>query len=137
VPNDPEDAGTRAKQDDAFNPWKLAGMGTELLGAIIGPGLLGYLIDRWAGTLPRWTLILAGVGIIGGGYNFVRQAMALNRQAAAAWRSRPHPDSGPQGAQPTSAGMFESREATELPDDIRFPPPDDEPDLTGEASDRP
>jgi F0F1-type ATP synthase assembly protein I len=62
---------------------RVAGIVGEFSAAIIGGFVLGWLIDRWAGTSPRWTAILAGVGIVGGGYNFIRRAMALNKADSA------------------------------------------------------
>ena len=70
---------------------RLSGMGTELAAAIIGMTLLGYLIDRWAGTLPWGVMGGAAVGILGGGYNFIRQARQVSRQAAEDFKRRyPH-----------------------------------------------
>lgn len=62
---------------------RVGGIVGEFSAAILGAVLLGWLIDRWAGTSPRWTAILAGVGILGGGYNFIRRALALNRADSA------------------------------------------------------
>jgi len=81
--------------------WRLSGLGMELVGAIVGMGLIGWLIDRWQGTSPKATLVCAVIGIVGGGYNFIRSAMKLNREAAAAYRSA-HPHgvrSGPEAGQ--------------------------------------
>lgn len=49
--------------------------------------LVGWALDRWLGTSPRWILICGAVGIIGGGYNFIRAALAMNKQAASQYRS--------------------------------------------------
>lgn len=75
-------AGTRAPgQPDPYNQamLRVAGMVGELSASIVGSVLVGWFIDRWAGTSPRWTMILGILGIVGGGLNFVRRAMALNR----------------------------------------------------------
>lgn len=62
------------------------GLAMEFGAAVVGFALVGWLIDRWAGTLPLWTAILAGVGVIGGGYNLVRQAMAMNKEMSERYR---------------------------------------------------
>lgn len=56
-----------------------AGMGTEFAGALCGLTLLGVWIDRHYETGLRGTLICGGLGLVGGLYNFIRQAMALSR----------------------------------------------------------
>ncbi len=70
------------KNKDASALWRISGLGMELTASIIGMVLVGWLVDRWAGTSPRWTVILAILGVIGGGYNFARQAVRLQRKAA-------------------------------------------------------
>lgn len=56
---------------------------------LIGLGLLGYAIDHFAGTWPRWTSILAIVGLVGGFYRFIREAMSLNKENTRQWEGRP------------------------------------------------
>lgn len=52
----------------------LAGIGLELAAAVAGGALLGLWIDRHYGSAP-WGAVIGGlVGIVGGLYNFVRQA---------------------------------------------------------------
>jgi len=82
--------------------WRVSGMGMELTGSIVGMALLGWLIDRWQGTSPVWTLVLLAVGMVGGGYNFLRGARAISRAEAAKWKARHHPaqpGSGPGTAE--------------------------------------
>jgi F0F1-type ATP synthase assembly protein I len=50
-------------------------MGMELGGAVAGFCLLGYWIDWRFGTGPRWLVICAILGLVGGMYNFIRQAL--------------------------------------------------------------
>ncbi|MEO1129489.1 MAG: AtpZ/AtpI family protein [Planctomycetota bacterium] len=126
------DEAPKDSRSTGINPWRLTGMGTELAGSIIGPGLIGWLIDRWAGTTPTWTLILAAIGIIGGGYNFFRQAMALNRQAAAAYQGSRRPRATPT-ARPPASSMFASEDLTDMPDDVAFPEDEDDTMLRGDA----
>ncbi|MDH3744726.1 MAG: AtpZ/AtpI family protein [Acidobacteriota bacterium] len=52
----------------------LAGLGMELTAAVIGATLLGFWIDRRLESEPWGVVIGALVGIVGGLYNFVRQA---------------------------------------------------------------
>jgi F0F1-type ATP synthase assembly protein I len=54
---------------------RLAGLGMELAGAIIGGCLLGYWLDRRFGTAPRWLMVCTLIGVVGGLYNLVRQAL--------------------------------------------------------------
>ncbi|MFO0973879.1 MAG: AtpZ/AtpI family protein [Phycisphaerae bacterium] len=56
-------------------------MGTEFAGALIGLTLLGVWIDRHYSTGLKGTLICSGLGLVGGMYNFIRQALALQREA--------------------------------------------------------
>lgn len=70
--------------------WRLSGLGIEFVAGIAGFGLIGWLIDQWRGTMPLWTLIGAALGLIGGGYNFMRQAIKAGRAADAEYR-RKHP----------------------------------------------
>jgi F0F1-type ATP synthase assembly protein I len=65
---------------DETRGWlRLAGLGFELAASIGGGALLGWWIDRRAGTSPRWLGILAGVGAVGGLYNLIRTALAASR----------------------------------------------------------
>jgi len=57
-----------------------AGMGTELAGAICGLTLLGLWIDRHYGTGNKATITGVTIGMVGGMYNFLRQAVALSRR---------------------------------------------------------
>ena len=64
---------------------RLSGIGLELVAAIVGMMLLGWAVDRWLGSSPVWMLVGLTLGFIGGGYNFIREAMASNRQAKEAY----------------------------------------------------
>lgn len=74
--------------------WRASGMGTEFAASIVGMALIGWLIDRWRGTAPWGVGIGVGLGIIGGGLNFFRAAMRLNRDAAARYKAA-HRPTGP------------------------------------------
>ncbi|MFG0274010.1 MAG: AtpZ/AtpI family protein [Phycisphaerales bacterium] len=77
--------------------WRISGMGAELAGGIVGMGLIGWLLDRWWGTYPTATLVGAIVGILGGGLNFIRAAMALNREETRRSRRERGSHDGSQG----------------------------------------
>ncbi len=53
----------------------LAGLGLELGAAVAGFTLLGLWIDRRWETAPWAVVICAAIGLVGGLYNFVREAM--------------------------------------------------------------
>lgn len=82
-PAGPPTGKERARQARA---WAIA---LDPVYGIIGFGLIGYLIDRAAGTAPRWLTILAIAGLIGGFYRFIREAMSLNKDNTAKWKGRP------------------------------------------------
>ena len=64
------------KSTDESSPWlRLAGLGAELAGAILGFVLVGYWIDRSFDTSPWGLLICALFGLIGGLYNFFRSSL--------------------------------------------------------------
>ncbi len=63
-----------------------AGMGTEFAGALCGLTLFGYWIDHRYGSGLKATLICGSIGMIGGLYNFIRQALALSRETMAPGR---------------------------------------------------
>jgi F0F1-type ATP synthase assembly protein I len=68
-------------------------MGVELAASIVGLTLLGLWIDyRWE-CGPTGVLIGAGLGVVGGLYNFIRRALEMSRSALRDQRSA---DSGDQ-----------------------------------------
>lgn len=71
------------RDPNEINPWAVSGLGMELAGAVIGMGLLGWGVDYFFGTEPWGLTIGAVVGLLGGGYNFVKRARALQRRAIA------------------------------------------------------
>lgn len=54
---------------------RLAGLGMELAATLAGACLLGYWIDWHFGVSPWGLIVCALIGIVGGLYNLVRQAM--------------------------------------------------------------
>jgi F0F1-type ATP synthase assembly protein I len=59
---------------------RYGGMGVELAAAVIGLTLLGLWIDSRFKTGPTGVLVGAGLGIVGGFYNFLRAALQLSRE---------------------------------------------------------
>jgi F0F1-type ATP synthase assembly protein I len=59
----------------------LSGIGIEFVAAVGGFTALGWWIDRHFGTSPTGLLICVALGLIGGTYNLVRQALAASREA--------------------------------------------------------
>jgi len=57
---------------------RYASMGFELAASIIGLTLLGLWIDYRYQTGPKGVLVGAGLGIVGGLYNFLRAAVRLS-----------------------------------------------------------
>ncbi len=73
---------------------RYAGMGVELGGAIIGFTLVGLWIDHRYGTQPKGVMIGAVLGIVGGMYNFIRQAILLTKQQLPRKRDDENADDG-------------------------------------------
>lgn len=82
-----DDSRRRASQDDTSRAvgsgWpglaRYAGMGIELGSAIIGLTLAGLWVDYKFHTGHKGLVIGATLGIVGGLYNFIKQALALSR----------------------------------------------------------
>lgn len=49
---------------------------------LLGFGFFGWLLDRWLGTSPWIMLGLGLVGLGGGSYRFIREAVAINRETS-------------------------------------------------------
>jgi hypothetical protein len=98
--------------------WKLSGLGMEFAAGIIGMAGLGWAIDHWVlkSGGNKALLICAGIGIIGGGYNFIRRAMALNKEAARAYKAA-HPHGSPKRAADPRETMFQRTEGEVLEED--------------------
>jgi F0F1-type ATP synthase assembly protein I len=56
---------------------RYSGLGLELGAAIIGLTLAGFWLDHEFGTGKTWTVVGAVIGVVGGMYNFTRQALQL------------------------------------------------------------
>jgi len=60
---------------------RFSGIGFEVAGAVAGFALVGYWIDSHYGSSPKGVLIGSILGIVGGGYNLIRQSLAASRAA--------------------------------------------------------
>lgn len=60
---------------------RLSSLGFELLGAVGGFTLMGWLWDRYQGTSPWGVVIGAILGLIGGMYNLIRQSLIASKEA--------------------------------------------------------
>ena len=49
--------------DSRADGWALLGLGTTLAGCLVGPTLLGWLVDHLVGTSPIFLLIGLALGI--------------------------------------------------------------------------
>ena len=66
----------------AAREWiKLSGLGIELVAAIGGFTLAGYLWDRYFGTGPWGLLTGVILGLVGGMYNLIRQSLSATRDS--------------------------------------------------------
>ena len=71
---------------------RYAGMGLELAAGLVGLTLVGLWVDAHFGTRPYGLLAGAGIGVVGGLYNFLRQALQMQRDSR---QAMPSPSSGP------------------------------------------
>lgn len=92
----------RADDSYARMAWRMSGMGLEFVAGVAGMGVVGWLVDRWLGSAPVWTLVGVAMGVIGSSYNFMRQAIRAGRQAQRAFRSA-HPEGLTSRAEPSEA----------------------------------
>ena len=66
-----------AKSKQQVTAWAVS---MDFAYGVIGAVLVGLLVDFLAGTSP-WGLIIGAVlGLIGAGYRFVKEALAMNRR---------------------------------------------------------
>lgn len=132
-------------------------LGTEFAFSIIGGAAFGALLDWWLNSSPVALLIMLGAGFVGGGYNFLRRAVALNREGAAAFKaahprgvntpgmtggSKAHDGPMPPLPKPRGAPDMFGRKAVEFEDDEDpgfLAPPDNGPalDLPADREERP
>jgi len=69
-----------AKTDRDRPSWlRYSGIGFEFVAAIAGFALVGYWVDRRWDTTPWGLVIGAGLGMVGGMYNMIRESLAAFR----------------------------------------------------------
>jgi len=72
-----------ARRNDQTNLWAqvglVSGLGFVLFASIGGGFFLGWVVDRWLGTLPIFSLILAGLGLAGGLIEILRIMARVER----------------------------------------------------------
>jgi len=61
--------------------WKLSAMGFTMASEILAGLLLGWLIDKWAGTDNIFLIVGTLMGIIVGMTSFIRTALKASRAA--------------------------------------------------------
>ena len=111
-------------------------MGVEFAGSIAAGALIGWLFDQWLNSAPRGVTIGAILGILGGGLNFVRQAVQISRASTGARssgtspRKRVPPDTDPplppldRRSEQSRAGRYDPRGPVDvLEDDDDDPEP--------------
>lgn len=71
----------QAAMDQSNGPtaWRYMGMGLELAGAVGVMTLIGYGVDHWLDSEPVGLVVGASIGVVGGMYNFIREALRANR----------------------------------------------------------
>lgn len=89
---EPKDGDAKVGDREPSSPMRHAGMGFELAAAILGFTAFGYWVDRSLNSFPRGTATGAVLGIIGGMYNFLRDALKLAKEQEAEYRSRKNKD---------------------------------------------
>jgi len=90
--------------DDGSSGYKLLGLGMELAAAVTGLALLGYWIDRHFGSAPWGLLIGAVIGVVGGMYNLIREALSASTADRRAGRDAPPGDDRPGRSGPDGEG---------------------------------
>ena len=80
--------GPKKYDEERSNLIAISGLGLEFAGSIVGMVLVGWGIDALAGTGRLWTMILGIVGIIGGGYNFLKRARMYMKAQERAYREK-------------------------------------------------
>jgi F0F1-type ATP synthase assembly protein I len=68
----------KGKQGTLSTAFALA-IGVELIAALAGAAILGYLADQQFGTSPWLALVGSTLGVVGGIYNAVRQVQQFSK----------------------------------------------------------
>jgi hypothetical protein len=90
--------------------WGIGGMGLELAGAIVLLGLVGWWIDGRYDTGPWFALTGALIGMLGGGYNFIRRARAMSKTASSSRKWSPPASPKPEAKGPADYERYLAEE---------------------------
>ena len=71
--------GKQAAEEQLRLLWRVAGMAFMLSAEVAAGAGVGWLIDRWQGTHPRWLTIGGVVGIVVGLTGLLKAAFSLSR----------------------------------------------------------
>lgn len=108
-PTRPQGYTRQVPTNEANKLWRISGLGVELAAAVCGMALGGYLIDSWLNSSPIALLIGLTLGMVGGGYNFIRRAVALSKAETQAYHhANPHGPPKPPRPKPDGAATAES-----------------------------
>ena len=81
---------------------RFSGLGIEFAASVVGLTLLGYWIDGRFDTKPWGLLVGAGIGLVGGMYNMIRDALKATQSTSKSAASRQASDS--QDTEPGTRG---------------------------------
>ncbi len=68
---------------------KMGAVSLNFVYSAVGLGALGWLVDYFAKSFPIGLLCGAGLGVLVGGYRFVREATAMNKRQAKGMERKP------------------------------------------------
>lgn len=77
-PKEPSRPTTPTPKASAMQFGRVFAIGMDFVYGVVGCAALGWVIDWWFKTAPRWLLIGAGIGIIVAMYRFIREATKLS-----------------------------------------------------------
>ncbi|MCW5768231.1 MAG: AtpZ/AtpI family protein [Phycisphaeraceae bacterium] len=78
-PSEPSRPSTPIPRSSAMQFGRVFAIGMDFVYGVVGCAALGWAIDWWFKTAPRWLLIGAGIGIVVAMYRFIREGMKLSR----------------------------------------------------------
>jgi F0F1-type ATP synthase assembly protein I len=71
--------GSRERRENSIG-WRMAGLAMQTSSEVIAGALIGWVVDRWAGSSPTWLLVGGIAGIVVGLTTLIRGAMQANRE---------------------------------------------------------
>jgi len=80
-------SGSRERRENSIG-WRMAGLGMQTSSEVVAGALVGWVIDRWAGTSPAGLLVGGIAGIVVGLSTLIRGAMRANREFEKARQDR-------------------------------------------------